>query len=106
MDLLQTKILTSYILHVRNQEFFRAGEVSWNQDTSINNHLQHEKKDFTGKNLRFFLLEAFKNCTYNWPQLGHFFPKLGHFFPISKKGRVDLPSPFSSYAPDLFKQYM
>ena len=25
-----------------NHEFFRAGEFSWNQDTSINNYLQPE----------------------------------------------------------------
>ena len=28
----------------RNQGFFRAGEFSWNMDTSINNHLQLEKE--------------------------------------------------------------
>ena len=28
----------------RNQEFFRAGEFSWNYGTLINIHLQHEKE--------------------------------------------------------------
>ena len=52
-----------------------------------------KKKSLTGKNLQFFLLETYKNCTLNEkfnPYMtvnqGIFFPKLGHFFPISEKG--------------------
>ena len=30
-------------VQARNQDFFRAGEFSWNYDTLINIHLQQEK---------------------------------------------------------------
>ena len=57
------KILSQLIvIQARNQEFFRAAEFSWNQGTSINIHLQHEKlKAPQGKNLQFFCLETLKN---------------------------------------------
>ena len=32
------------MLQARNQEFFRAGEFSWNQGTFIKIHLQHKKE--------------------------------------------------------------
>ena len=32
-----------------------------------------------------------RNCTYKWPQSGHFFSKLGHFFPIFEKGQGRSP---------------
>ena len=33
--------------------------------TTINNHVQHEKKRACGENLRFFLLKTLKNCILN-----------------------------------------
>ena len=38
----------------RNQEFFRAGEFSWNYGTSINIHLQHEKESFRREKISGF----------------------------------------------------
>ena len=32
-------------VQARNQDFFRAGEFSWNYDTLINIHLQQEKNE-------------------------------------------------------------
>ena len=40
-EALPTKIFPN---QVSNQEFYWAGEVSWNEDTSINNYLQHTKE--------------------------------------------------------------
>ena len=37
------------MLQARNQEFFLAGEFFWNYGTSVNFHLQHEKKGPAGK---------------------------------------------------------
>ena len=87
------------------QDFFRAGEFFWNQGTSINNHLQHEKERTQGKISFFFLLETFKNCTLNDkfnPQMtaiGAFFPKTRALFSNFQKSTVQTshPSP-SSYA--------
>ena len=36
---------------VRNQEFFRAGEFSWNQGTLINIQLQHKKEKSRSKKI-------------------------------------------------------
>ena len=48
---------SSYV-QVHIQEFFRAGEFSWNQDTLLNNHEQTRKKSPAEKNQRLFLLET------------------------------------------------
>ena len=79
----------------RNQEYFRAGEFSRNQGTSINI-----------KNMGFFLLETFKttlkmrNLTQDRHNQGIFPQNQGTFFQFLKKGRADLPSFLpSSYAP-------
>ena len=39
-----TKVIVHHSFQGRNQEFFRAGEFSWNLGTSINIHLQHDKE--------------------------------------------------------------
>ena len=46
----------------RNQKFFRAGEMSWNQGTSISILLKgQEKKTPLGKIWEFFLRDTGKN---------------------------------------------
>ena len=46
----------------RNQEFFRAGEVSWNKSTLINNpSTTHERKVPQEIILGFFLLDTHKS---------------------------------------------
>ena len=85
---------TSYFIlchQVRNQKFFRAGEILWNLGTSINiSYKAQEKKG------NFFLLDTLKttfwmeNLTQRWIQSGTFFTKSGHFFLFSKKGRGGL----------------
>ena len=96
-------------IQTRNQDFFRAGEFSWNQGTSINiSSATHERKALQEKNMDFFLLETLKitfkirNLTQNGHNQDIFFPKLGECFPIFEKGqgRPPPPSP-SSYAPDI-----
>ena len=64
----------------RNQEFFRAGEFSRNQGTSINiSSTTHERKAPQGKNMSFFLLETLKttfkirNLTQDGNNQGIFF---------------------------------
>ena len=53
------------------------------------------KKDPTGKNYGFFLLEklAFKmrNLIHYWSQSRHFFLKSGDFFPSYEKGQGKPP---------------
>ena len=90
----------------RNQEYFRAGEFSRNQGTSINiSSTTHERKAPQGKNMGFFLLETLKttikmrNLTQDGQNQGIFFQNQGSFFQFLKKDRGDLPSPPSSYAP-------
>ena len=51
-------MLQSSYVQVHIQEFFRAGEFSWNQGTLINNHEQTRKKSPAEKNQRLFLLET------------------------------------------------
>ena len=77
-----------------NQEFFRAGEVSWNNDTSINiSSVTLERKVLQGKISEFFFLctlkKAFQmgNLTHRRSQSRHIFSKSGHFFEFSKKGK-------------------
>ena len=48
-----------YNTHGRNQKFFRAEEVSWNQGTLISISLKNKKKGPAGKNWEFFLLDTF-----------------------------------------------
>ena len=79
---------------VCNQEFFRAGEVSWNKGALINIILStaYERKAPQGKILEFFLLDALKvtfemrHLTHSWTKSGHFFLKSGRVFSIFKKG--------------------
>ena len=87
---------------VGNHKFFRAGEVSWNEDTAINILSKKRKKEKRpcrqGNILEFFHLNTLKfafwmeNSTQRWTQSGPFFPKPGHFW-FSNKGRGDLPLP-------------
>ena len=96
----------------RNQDFFRAGEFSLNQGTSIIiSSTTHEKKDPRRENIwGFFLLETLRTTfkMRNLTQDGHnqviFFSNWDTFFQFLKKGRGDSPpppppSPPSSYAP-------
>ena len=57
----------------RNQELFRATKFSWNLDTSINIHRQHEKeRSRKDKNFRIFCLETLKKFILNekfYPQM-------------------------------------
>ena len=74
----------------RNQEFFRAGEFSRNQGTSIKiSSTTHERKAPQGKNMGF-LLETLETTfkMRNLTQDGH---NQGTFFPFLKKSRGDLP---------------
>ena len=36
-------MLAFFVYHARNQEFFRAGEVSWNKDSSIKKERKEKK---------------------------------------------------------------
>ena len=83
-----------------NQEFFRAGKFSWNQGTSINNHLQQEKERPHRKKFSFFCLRTPKICTLNEkfnPQMTtiRVFPKIRALFSNFRKRAVEtsLPSP-------------
>ena len=40
---------------VRNQDFFRAGESSWKEGTSIKIHLQHDKERHRREKLSVYL---------------------------------------------------
>ena len=50
---------------VRNQEFFRAGEFSWNYGTLINIHLQQNKEKLRREKSPIFCPEILKNCIVN-----------------------------------------
>ena len=83
-----------------NQEFFRPGKFSWNQGTSINIHLQHEKKDPAGGNFPFFRLETLKNFILNekfhlTDDHNQYISSANQdtFFQFSKKGLGRPPSP-------------
>ena len=66
---------------VRNQEFFRAGQFSWNMSTLINIYLQHENERPCRKEIVFLewkllqILFWIRNFTQRWSQLGHFSSK-------------------------------
>ena len=89
----------------RNQGFFRAGEFSWNQGTSINDLLQQEKERSRREKSSVFSPGTLKNCTLNKkvnPQLTtiRVFPKIRTVFSyFQKRGGVNSFSPPSSYAP-------
>ena len=92
-----------------NQTFFRAGEVLWNQDTSINFVKKARKKDPAGENLEFFLLDTpkttfwMKDSTQGWTQLGPFFQNQGTFFDFQKRvGEASPTSPSPSCKLDLY----
>ena len=81
-----------FLMQTRNQKFFKAEEVSWNQGTSINiSSKTHERKTLLGKILEFFLQDTvkttfrIKNLIQRWTQSGLFFQ--GHFFRFFKKDR-------------------
>ena len=74
------------------RNFFRAGECSWNQGTSINIHLQHEiKRPRMEKISGFFRLETLENCILNenfYPQMTTiraFFPQIRALFSNFRK---------------------
>ena len=78
---------------MRNQEFFRAGELSWNQDTFIKNQLQHKKEKPRREKITDFLAWKLLKIAFYMRNSGHFSPNQGTFFQFSKKGRGDLPPP-------------
>ena len=64
----------------RSQDFFRVGEVFWNQGTSINIlSTKHERQALQRKKLDFFFPGNSQNHILNekfnsrWPQSEHFF---------------------------------
>ena len=80
-------LITNISWQARNQEFFRAGEVSWNEGTSINVSCEaHKRKALQRKIFVFFLQDALKITfqlrilTHGYTQTGQIFPKSGHFF--------------------------
>ena len=104
-------VLSAFVIilfsQARNQEFFRAGEFSRNQSTSINiSFTTHARKAPQGKNMVIFLLETpkttfeMRNSTQDGHNQGIFFPNLGHFFPnFWKRAGETSPLPPSSSAP-------
>ena len=92
---------------MRNQEFFRAGEFSWNKGTSINIDLQHKIEKprmvkicglFAWKLLKIAFL--MKNLPIYDHSQGIFFPLIRTHFPFFEKGQGrPPPAPPSSYAP-------
>ena len=81
-----------FLMRTRNQKFFKAGEVSWNQGTSINILSKaHERKALLGKILEFLLQDAvkttfrMKNLTQRRTQSGPFFQHQGTFFYFLKR---------------------
>ena len=82
--------LSEYIgstIQARNQDFFRAGEFSWNQGTLISNDVQHEKKILSRReNSPISFLETLKNGILNEkfnPQMATtraFLPKIRALF--------------------------
>ena len=90
------------LLQSHKQKYFKAGEISQNQGTSINIlSKSRKKKVLQGKLLEFFFLGTvktifrMKNSTQIWTQSRPFFAKLGHFLRFLKKGR-GRPLPFVS----------
>ena len=76
-------------MQARNQKFFKAGKVSWNQGTSINiSSKTHEHKASQAKFSEFFLLDTvkitfrMKNLIQRWTDLGHFVSKIRALFSI------------------------
>ena len=98
----------------RNQELFRAGKVSWNQDTSINIlSLRYRRENLKGELFEFLFLDAFETAfsmrylNHRWTQSGYFFLKQGHFFSIFSKGQARPRPPHPSlpiYAPDVHSE--
>ena len=86
-----------FLMQVRNQELFKAGEVLWNQGTSINiSSKTHERKVLLGKILEYFLQDTvkisfpMKNLTQIWIQSRPFFPHQGTFFDFLKRTGEEL----------------
>ena len=82
-----------FLIQARNQKFFKAEEVLWNQGTSITiSSKTHERKDLLGNLVEFFLQDTvkttfrMKNLTQRWTQSGPFF-KFRALFGFSKKDR-------------------
>ena len=100
-------------LQGRKQEFFRTGEVSWNQGTSINVDVKHQKeKPRREKISGFFTWKLLKNCTLNekfYSQMttirAIFLQIAARFSNLRKRARKTSPPfphpPSYSYAPAL-----
>ena len=76
------------LYHARNQDFFMAGDVCWDKDTSITISLQQAQERPHRKHFRnVFLLNThkttfqMKNFTYRWTQSGNSSPQNKGIFP-------------------------
>ena len=87
----------------RNQKFFRAGEISWNQGTLINLLLKKKqgKKALQGKTWELLFLDTLKNYTFKrkfnakMDKIRTSFSKTRTLFSIFKieQGKPPPPSP-------------
>ena len=77
------------ILRRVTRGFFWAGEFSWNQGTSISDHLQHEKERPGREKLSVFPLETVRNLIHSKAQSGHYPQNQGTFFQFLKNGGGD-----------------
>ena len=94
----------NYQDQARNQEFFRAWEVSWDQGTLVNIHLQHEKeRPCRGKISSFFAWIVLKReiLPIDDHNQGIFSPNQGNFFHFSKKGEGKTHPPLVTRLPYL-----
>ena len=84
----------------RNQNFFRAGEVLWNQDTLINISLKETKEK---RSRRQKLGVSSPRYSYNYTldrKINSKMDKIRAFFWFSKRAGEASPSPPSSCMPD------
>ena len=94
--------LSNMCLYACNQKFFRAGEVSWNQGTSINissktkEKRPHREMFYSPRYPYKYILNGQFNSKMN--TIRAFFPKSGHFFQFLKVERGGL-TPLLSYMP-------
>ena len=86
-----------FLIQARNQKFFKAEEVLWNQGTSITiSSKTHERKALLGNLVEFFLQDTvkttfqMKNLTQRWTQSGPFFQNQGTFFDFLKRTGEEL----------------
>ena len=95
---------------MRQQQFFRAGEILWNYGTSINIRQKHKKnKSPARKHFGLFSPRycynyiLIKNLTLKWTQTGSFFIKITFFDFQKRAGRA---SPLPSCMPVSVAEYV